>query len=131
VRCAILGGVWSSRPRAFYDQTGTIRDVVQSHLFQILTNLTMDPPIRIDSESISNEKAKILKAIDPLAGCYVVRGQFGGYKSEKGVGRRLADRDLRRAAIGNQILALAGCADLHPRWKVPAGRFYVSVDPFA
>src|SRR5712692_10570037 len=70
---------------AFYDQTGAIRDVVQNHLFQVLTNLTMDPPVRTDSESIRDEKVKILKAIAPLDKNSVVRGQFRGYRSEKGV----------------------------------------------
>jgi glucose-6-phosphate 1-dehydrogenase len=70
---------------AFYDQTGTIRDVVQNHLFQVLANLAMEPPVRIDSETIRDEKVKVLKAIPPLAENNVVRGQFRGYKSEKGV----------------------------------------------
>jgi glucose-6-phosphate 1-dehydrogenase len=70
---------------AFYDQTGAIRDVVQNHLFQVLTNLTMEPPIRTDSESIRDEKVKVLKAIAPLTPQDVVRGQFRGYRSEKGV----------------------------------------------
>jgi glucose-6-phosphate 1-dehydrogenase len=70
---------------AFYDQTGTIRDVVQNHLFQVLTNLTMEPPVRMDSESIRDEKVKVVKAIAPLAPGDVVRGQFRGYRSEKGV----------------------------------------------
>lgn len=70
---------------AFYDQTGAIRDVVQNHLFQVLTNLTMDAPVRMDSESIRDEKVKILKAIAPLEENNVVRGQFRGYTSEKGV----------------------------------------------
>jgi len=70
---------------AFYDQTGTIRDVVQNHLFQVLTNLTMDPPIRTDSQSIRDEKVKVLKAIPPLKEKGVIRGQFRGYTSEKGV----------------------------------------------
>ncbi len=48
---------------SFYDQTGTIRDVVQNHLFQILCNLAMEPPVRIDSETIRDEKVKVLKAI--------------------------------------------------------------------
>ena len=51
---------------AFYDQTGTIRDVVQNHLFQILANLAMEPPVRTDSESMRDEKVKVLKAIPPL-----------------------------------------------------------------
>src|SRR5262249_51982771 len=70
---------------AFYDQTGTIRDVVQNHLFQVLTNLTMEPPVRTDSQSIRDEKVKVLKAIAPLKEESVVRGQFRGYTSEKGV----------------------------------------------
>jgi glucose-6-phosphate 1-dehydrogenase len=70
---------------AFYDETGTIRDVVQNHLFQVLTNLAMEPPVRTDSESIRDEKVKVLKAIEPLRADDVVRGQFRGYRSEKGV----------------------------------------------
>jgi glucose-6-phosphate 1-dehydrogenase len=70
---------------AFYDQTGAIRDVIQNHLFQVLTNLTMDPPVRPDSESIRDEKVKVLKAIEPLAEKNVIRGQFRGYQSEQGV----------------------------------------------
>ena len=70
---------------AFYDQTGAIRDVVQNHLFQVLTNLTMEPPAKMDSESIRDEKVKVLKAIAPLAESNVVRGQFRGYRSENGV----------------------------------------------
>jgi glucose-6-phosphate 1-dehydrogenase len=70
---------------AFYDQTGTIRDVVQNHLFQILCNLTMEPPVRTDSETVRDEKAKVLKAIPPLGVKNLVRGQFRGYRQEKGV----------------------------------------------
>ena len=70
---------------AFYDQTGTIRDVVQNHLFQVLANLAMEPPVRTDSESIRDEKVKVLQAIEPLKADDVVRGQFRGYRSEKGV----------------------------------------------
>jgi glucose-6-phosphate 1-dehydrogenase len=70
---------------AFYDQTGTIRDVVQNHLFQVLASVAMEPFIRADSESIRDEKVKVLKAIEPLDEERVVRGQFRGYKSEKGV----------------------------------------------
>jgi glucose-6-phosphate 1-dehydrogenase len=70
---------------AFYDQTGTIRDVVQNHLFQVLCNLAMEPPVRTDSESIRDEKVKVLKAIPPLEANDLVRGQFRGYRQEKGV----------------------------------------------
>ncbi len=70
---------------AFYDETGAIRDVVQNHLFQVLANLAMEPPVRTDSESMRDEKVKVLKAIPPLEAKNVVRGQFRGYRSEKGV----------------------------------------------
>jgi glucose-6-phosphate 1-dehydrogenase len=70
---------------AFYDQTGAIRDVIQNHLFQVLTNLAMEPPVRADSESIRDEKAKVLKAIAPIDPRNVVRGQFRGYRKENGV----------------------------------------------
>jgi glucose-6-phosphate 1-dehydrogenase len=70
---------------AFYDQTGAIRDVIQNHLFQILCNLTMEPPVRTDSETIRDEKAKVLKAIPPIEATNLVRGQFRGYRQEKGV----------------------------------------------
>ena len=52
---------------AFYDETGTVRDVVQNHLFQVLANLAMEPPARTDSESMRDEKVKVLKAIPPIA----------------------------------------------------------------
>ncbi len=70
---------------SFYDRTGAIRDVVQNHLLQILTNLAMEPPVRPDSESIRDEKVKVLKAIPPLEDNNIVRGQFRGYRTEQGV----------------------------------------------
>ena len=70
---------------SFYDATGTIRDVIQNHLFQVLTNLAMEPPVRTDSESMRDEKVKVLKAMRPLGPGSLVRGQFRGYRQEPGV----------------------------------------------
>lgn len=70
---------------AFYDQIGAIRDVVQNHLLQVLANLAMEPPARIDSESMRDEKVKVLKSISPITTANLVRGQFSGYLQEKGV----------------------------------------------
>jgi len=70
---------------AFYDQTGTLRDVVQNHLFQIMCNLAMEPPVRLDSQTVRDEKVKVLKAIPPLDPNHVVHGQFRGYHQENGV----------------------------------------------
>src|SRR5262245_33734753 len=71
----------------FYDQTGTIRDVVQNHLFQVLSNLAMEPPVGMDSESIRDEKVKVLRAIPPIEEKDLVRGQFRGYRDENGVAK--------------------------------------------
>jgi glucose-6-phosphate 1-dehydrogenase len=69
----------------FYEEAGAIRDVVQNHLFQILANLAMESPAGSDSESIRDEKVKVLKEIPALDCSKVVRGQFRGYRAEKGV----------------------------------------------
>lgn len=70
---------------SFYEQVGTVRDVVQNHLFQVMAILAMEPPIRTDSESIRDEKVKVLRAIAPLEPKNLVRGQFIGYRNEPGV----------------------------------------------
>jgi glucose-6-phosphate 1-dehydrogenase len=70
---------------AFYDATGTIRDVIQNHLFQLIANVVMESPASRDCESIRDEKVKVLKAMPPLVASNVVRGRFRGYLSEAGV----------------------------------------------
>ena len=70
---------------AFYEETGAIRDVIQNHLFQILAILAMEPPARLDTESIRDEKVKALKSIPPLETRNLIRGQFRDYLKEKGV----------------------------------------------
>jgi glucose-6-phosphate 1-dehydrogenase len=70
---------------AFYDQNGAIRDVIENHIFQFMCNLAMECPARSDSESVRDEKVKVLKAVPPIEACNLVRGQFTGYHDEKGV----------------------------------------------
>ena len=72
---------------AFYDGTGTIRDVVQNHLFQILSNLAMEPPVRSDSESLRDEKVKVLKAIPPIQRKRRGARAIQGYLAENGVAK--------------------------------------------
>ena len=72
---------------AFYDQTGTIRDVIQNHLFQVVSSLAMEPPVALDSDSLRDEKVKVLKAIPPIDEKNLVRGQFRGYRDESGVAK--------------------------------------------
>jgi glucose-6-phosphate 1-dehydrogenase len=72
---------------AFFDETGAIRDVIQNHLFQILSNLAMEPPARTDSETVRDEKVKVLKAMPVIKETDIVRGQFRGYLAEPGVAK--------------------------------------------
>jgi glucose-6-phosphate 1-dehydrogenase len=70
---------------SFYDQTGAIRDVVQNHIFQVLCNLAMECPAGRDSESMRDEKVKVLREIPAIEPKNLIRGQFVGYLDEKGV----------------------------------------------
>jgi glucose-6-phosphate 1-dehydrogenase len=70
---------------AFYEQAGAIRDVVENHLFQLLCNVAMEPPVHVDNRNLGDEKVKVLRGIRTLQPGDVVRGQFKGYRSEKGV----------------------------------------------
>ena len=98
---------------AFYDVTGAIRDVIQNHFFQVIANFAMEPPARRDSESIRDEKVKVLKALPPIEATNVLRGQFRGFKSEAGVAPKSKTETF--AALRLDINS--------PRWKgVP---FYV------
>jgi glucose-6-phosphate 1-dehydrogenase len=69
----------------FYEEVGAIRDVFQNHLLQILTLLTMDTPDANDAEAIEAAKVALLTAIRPLRAIDVMRGQYRGYKAERGV----------------------------------------------
>ena len=70
---------------AFYDEAGTIRDVVQNHMLQVVAMLAMEPPGSNSPDGIRDEKVKVLRAIRPLDPASVVRGQYKGYRDEKGV----------------------------------------------
>ena len=70
---------------SFYEQTGAIRDVVENHMLQVLACLTMDAPSSGRAETMRDEKARVLQAVAPLDPKNVVRGQFRGYRDEKGV----------------------------------------------
>lgn len=69
----------------FYDETGTIRDVIQNHLLQVVGYLAMEPPISIEADRVRDEQVKVFRAIAPLKPENVVRGQFRGYHGEPGV----------------------------------------------
>ncbi|MDB4930467.1 MAG: glucose-6-phosphate dehydrogenase [Myxococcaceae bacterium] len=69
----------------FYEETGVIRDVMQNHLLQIVSYLTMEAPSSTYAEAIRDEQAKVLRTVRPMAADHVVLGQFKGYRDEPGV----------------------------------------------
>src|SRR5208282_5289406 len=69
----------------FYEQTGAYRDMVVTHLFQILGFMAMEPPTSLAPGPISEEKNKVFRSLTPIEPSHVVRGQFIGYKKEEGV----------------------------------------------
>jgi glucose-6-phosphate 1-dehydrogenase len=70
---------------AFYEATGAFRDMVVTHLFQILAFVAMEPPTSLEPIPISEEKNKVFRSMQPIEPGNVVRGQYTGYRSEEGI----------------------------------------------
>jgi len=72
---------------SFYETAGCLRDVVENHLFQVVALLAMEPPSDRDFGAVQTEKAKIFRSMRPLKRDDLVRGQYAGYRKEKGVAK--------------------------------------------
>jgi glucose-6-phosphate 1-dehydrogenase len=70
---------------SFYDSVGTLRDVIQNHMLQMLALLAMEPPVTEDPDALRDERVKVLRAIPALTAADIVRGQYAGYLDEDGV----------------------------------------------
>jgi glucose-6-phosphate 1-dehydrogenase len=70
---------------AFFEKTGTFRDMIVTHLFQVLGFVAMEPPITFSAKCLRDEKSKVFQAMRPLDPARVVRGQYAGYRDEPGV----------------------------------------------
>ena len=71
----------------FYDETGVIRDVIQNHLFQVVSYLAMEAPSSTYADAIRDEQAKVLRTVRPMNARNIIRGQFRGYLDEPGVAK--------------------------------------------
>jgi glucose-6-phosphate 1-dehydrogenase len=69
----------------FYDKTGAFRDMVVTHLFQVLGFIAMEPPSSLDAKALRAEKGKVYDALRPIDVRHVVRGQYEGYRQEPGM----------------------------------------------
>jgi glucose-6-phosphate 1-dehydrogenase len=70
---------------AFYDATGAYRDMIVTHLFQVLAFVAMESPVSLSAKHLRDEKLKVFEALKPIDVRHVVRGQYEGYRSEPGV----------------------------------------------
>ena len=98
---------------AFYEEVGAIRDVVQNHMLQVIALLAMDAPVGRDPESIRIEKLRLFRAMRPLDPACVVRGQFSGYRDEKGV------------AADSQVETFAAMCLYIDTWRWAGVPFYI------
>lgn len=69
----------------FYERTGAFRDMVVTHLFQVLGFVAMEPPTSLNAKTLMAERAKVFESMPPLAPDGIVRGQYEGYRHEQGV----------------------------------------------
>jgi glucose-6-phosphate 1-dehydrogenase len=69
----------------FYETVGAFRDMVVTHLFQILAFMAMEPPTSLEQDPISEEKNKVFRSMVPVLPAHVVRGQYIGYRAEEGI----------------------------------------------
>jgi glucose-6-phosphate 1-dehydrogenase len=70
---------------SFYEETGAFRDMIVTHLFQVLSFVAMEPPISLDAKQLMAEREKVFDSMLPLDPAAVVRGQYDGYRAEPGV----------------------------------------------
>jgi glucose-6-phosphate 1-dehydrogenase len=98
---------------AFYEKTGAYRDMVVTHLFQILAFVAMEPPTALEPAPIGEEKNKVFRSMLPIDPADVVRGQYAGYRAEEGV-----DRESETETF----IALKCCID---NWRWAGVPFYL------
>jgi len=98
---------------AFFDEVGTLRDVVQNHLLQVIALLAMDAPVGRDPKAMRSEKLRLLQAMRPLDPRQVVRGQFTGYRDEDGV------------AADSQVETFAALCLFIDTWRWAGVPFYI------
>ncbi len=105
----------------FYEATGAYKDMVVTHLLQVMAFVAMEPPTALEPRAISEEKNKVFRSMLPIHPTDVVRGQYTGYRDEEGVAPRLRHRDVHRAQGRHRQLALGRRAVL-PAHRQEDGR---------
>ena len=94
------------RRAGFYEGTGAFRDMVVTHLFQVLAFMAMEPPTSLEPGRSARRRTRCSGRCSPSTCPQVVRGQYEGYRSIPGVARGLPDRDVHRPQVRDRQLAL-------------------------
>ena len=106
----------------FYEATGAYRDMVVTHLFQILAFMAMEPPTALEPAPISEEKNKVFRSMLPIEPKDVVRGQYVGYRSEEGVDPKSETETFIALKCSIDNWRWAGVAVLPPHRQEARGR---------
>jgi len=85
VQITVAESIGIEQRGAFYEQTGAIRDMVSTHLFQMMTFLSMEPPVSFDPDRLRDETVKVLRSAQVCDPTRMVRGQYRGYRQEPDV----------------------------------------------
>ena len=93
----------------FYESTGAYKDMVVTHLFQVMAFVVMEPPTALEPRAISEEKNKVFRSMLPIECAHVVRGQYRGLSRRGGRGKGFRHRDLHRAQGRHRQLAVGRC----------------------
>jgi len=108
---------------SFYDEVGAIRDILQNHVFQVMALLAMEPPAAFEAEAIRDEKAKLLKSIEPVRPRSVVRGQYvGGEIDGNPVAGYREEPDVRAGTTTETYAAMRVSID---NWRWAGVPFYL------
>ena len=110
----------------FYEQTGAYRDMIVTHLFQVLGFVAMEPPTSLTPETLRDEKRKVFESLRPIDVRHVVRGQYEGYRARARRGRRTprprrSSRCASRSTTGAGPECRSSCAPARPRREPPGG----------
>ena len=105
----------------FYEATGAFKDMVVTHLFQVLAFIAIEPPTALEPQAISEEKNKVFRSLMPIEPTHVVRGQYDGYRRRARRRPGFGHRDVHRAEVPDRQLALGRGAVL-PAHRQADGR---------
>jgi glucose-6-phosphate 1-dehydrogenase len=104
---------------AFYETAGCLRDVIENHLFQVVTLFAMEPPAYRGYGAVHREKAKVFRAMRPLKPDDLVRGQYDGYRKEPNVSTDSDVETFYALRLGIDSCALGRSALVSARRQMP------------